>query len=52
MLLGVCTAFVAVVVSLVADPAISSTVVSFAGGALFGKGYGLWEERARRKESR
>lgn len=32
-------------------PAGGSTVAVFALGALFGKGYGIWEERARRAKS-
>ena len=48
MLLGVFTGSVGLLVSLFAAPAVMCAIVAFGGGALFGKGYGIWEERARR----
>lgn len=43
-------AFVAVVLfvgSVVAIPSSATVVVAFISGAVFGKGYGLWEERSK-----
>ena len=51
MTLGAFVAAVSVAISFVfiAGP---FTIMAFAGGALFGKGYGIWEERQRVKEGR
>lgn len=35
--------------SLLPDTAPTTVVCVFAAGALFGKGYGVWEERSRRR---
>ena len=49
MTLGVATGLVAIVCSLLAMRIDGGIVIlTFAGGMMFGKGYGVWEERSRR----
>lgn len=35
---------------LLPETAPTTATLTFAAGALFGKGYGIWEERSRKKE--
>jgi hypothetical protein len=46
MILGAIVALIAVVIALIGEGAIA-VVVGFGGGALFGKGYGIFEELTR-----
>lgn len=45
MVLGAVAAIVSALMSIGSD--IDASVMLFAAGALFGKGYGVWEERNR-----
>jgi hypothetical protein len=49
MTLGISAAVVAAMAEYAAPQ--SAVVMLFAAGALFGKGYGIWEERERRKRT-
>ncbi|GAA4180513.1 hypothetical protein [Shinella granuli] len=48
MMLGAFAAFVAIAASLLGRADGGIAVLIFAGGAVFGKGYGVWEERGSR----
>lgn len=37
--------------SFIANPTSGTIVMVFAAGAIFGKGYGVWEERASRRNA-
>ncbi len=47
MILGVSCALVGIVTAIIQGADSPATLI-FAGGALFGKGYGIWEERSER----
>ena len=49
MIVGSSTGAFAVLMSLMADPTAGTIVMVFACGAVFGKGYGVWEERSKQK---
>lgn len=49
MLLGAIIAGTIAAANIVADLTGPFLVLMFGGGALFGKGYGIWEERNRRE---
>lgn len=51
MLLGTLVGIVASVVEIASYTGISVAVFAFAGGSLFGKGYGIWEERSRKRKT-
>ena len=48
MIVGISAALVASIAEIAGNQAISVSMLAFAGGALFGKGYGIWEERSRK----
>lgn len=52
MILGATTGLFALALSFIGTPTSGTVVFIFAGGAVFGKGYGVWEERAGRSEER
>lgn len=45
MILGAFAGIVAAVLSTIATPTTGTIFVVFVSGAVFGKGYGIWEER-------
>lgn len=47
MMLGASLGVFALVVTAMAEDAAVFSVLLFASGAIFGKGYGVWEERSR-----
>lgn len=49
MVVGASAGAFAALMSLIADPTSGTIVMVFACGAVFGKGYGVWEERSQRK---
>jgi hypothetical protein len=49
MLLGFAVFICASTIEVVGADFVSVAVFAFAGGALFGKGYGIWEERQRKR---
>lgn len=49
MLIGPFALIVAVMLESTQFTGMSISMLAFAGGCLFGKGYGIWEERQRSK---
>lgn len=47
MVLGALVSIASALHGTVSGPDYSSMLLMFGGGALFGKGYGVWEERAK-----
>ena len=47
MTIGASIAALNLALSFIAEPTSGAVVMVFAAGALFGKGYGVWEERGR-----
>lgn len=45
MIIGALVGIVAAVLSTIATPTTGTIMVAFISGAVFGKGYGVWEER-------